>query len=134
MDDQFVSIGKAAKMLGMSIDGLRKWAQPPYGISVHHAAALVIGRCGGLKVRRENAPWHSPIATTWRKERRGILRGPGTTRAKMSVLVPLLPAGTPTVSVGIATGRKPPLSRQILSGRRVSSETRKTKRDYHRFF
>ena len=26
MDDQFVSIGKAAKMIGMSIDGLRKWA------------------------------------------------------------------------------------------------------------
>ncbi len=25
MDEQFVSIGKAAKMLGMSIDGLRKW-------------------------------------------------------------------------------------------------------------
>ncbi|MDA8194329.1 MAG: MerR family DNA-binding transcriptional regulator, partial [Thermaerobacter sp.] len=26
MDGQFVSIGNAAKMLGMSIDGLRKWA------------------------------------------------------------------------------------------------------------
>ena len=25
MDKQFVSIGMAAKMLGMSIDGLRKW-------------------------------------------------------------------------------------------------------------
>ena len=25
MDDQFVSIGKAAKMIGMSIEGLRKW-------------------------------------------------------------------------------------------------------------
>ncbi|PSR35104.1 MAG: IS607 family transposase, partial [Sulfobacillus benefaciens] len=25
MDEQFVSIGKAAKRLGMSIDGLRKW-------------------------------------------------------------------------------------------------------------
>ena len=25
MDEQFVSIGKAAKMLGMSIEGLRKW-------------------------------------------------------------------------------------------------------------
>ena len=25
MDEQFVSIGKTAKMLGMSIDGLRKW-------------------------------------------------------------------------------------------------------------
>ena len=25
MDEQFVSLGKAAKMLGMSIDGLRKW-------------------------------------------------------------------------------------------------------------
>ena len=25
MDEQFVSIGKAAKMLGMHIDGLRKW-------------------------------------------------------------------------------------------------------------
>ena len=30
--------------------------QPQYGISVHHAAALVIGRRGGLKVRRENVP------------------------------------------------------------------------------
>jgi len=29
---------------------------PQYGISVHHAAALVIGRRGGLKVRRENVP------------------------------------------------------------------------------
>ena len=27
-----------------------------YGISTHHAAALVIGRRGGLKVRRENVP------------------------------------------------------------------------------
>ena len=25
MDEQFVSIGKAAKMLGMSTEGLRKW-------------------------------------------------------------------------------------------------------------
>ena len=25
MDEQFVSIGKAAKMLGMSMEGLRKW-------------------------------------------------------------------------------------------------------------
>ena len=25
MDEQFVSIGKAAKKRGMSIDGLRKW-------------------------------------------------------------------------------------------------------------
>ena len=30
--------------------------QPQYGISVHHAAALVIGRRGGLKVWRENVP------------------------------------------------------------------------------
>ena len=30
--------------------------QPHYGISVHHAAALVIGRRGGLKVWRENVP------------------------------------------------------------------------------
>ncbi|MHB1610404.1 MAG: IS200/IS605 family accessory protein TnpB-related protein [Sulfobacillus sp.] len=30
--------------------------QPHYGISVHHAAALVIGRRGGLKVWRENIP------------------------------------------------------------------------------
>lgn len=27
-----------------------------YGIRVHHAAALVIGRRGGLKIRRENVP------------------------------------------------------------------------------
>ncbi len=25
MDDQFVNIGRAAKMFGMSIDGFRKW-------------------------------------------------------------------------------------------------------------
>ena len=25
MDEQFVSIGKAAEVLGMSIEGLRKW-------------------------------------------------------------------------------------------------------------
>ena len=30
--------------------------QPQYGISVHHAAALVIGRRGGLKMWRENVP------------------------------------------------------------------------------
>ncbi|PSR35195.1 MAG: hypothetical protein C7B46_01945 [Sulfobacillus benefaciens] len=30
--------------------------QPQYGMSVHHAAALVIGRRGGLKVWRENVP------------------------------------------------------------------------------
>jgi IS605 OrfB family transposase len=30
--------------------------QPQYGIRVHHAATLVIGRRGGLKVRRENIP------------------------------------------------------------------------------
>ena len=46
--------------------------QPQYGISVHHAAALVIGRRGGLKVWREKVPkalrvwmqargkWHDP--------------------------------------------------------------------------
>ncbi len=38
-----------------SIIGRFKY-QPQYGISVHHAAALVIGRRGGLKVRRENVP------------------------------------------------------------------------------
>ena len=30
--------------------------QPQYGISVHHGAALVIGRRGGLKIWRENVP------------------------------------------------------------------------------
>ena len=30
--------------------------QPQYGISVHHCAALVIGRRGGLKVWRERMP------------------------------------------------------------------------------
>ncbi len=38
-----------------SIIGRFKY-QPQYGISVHHAAALVIGRRGGLKVWRENVP------------------------------------------------------------------------------
>ena len=38
-----------------SIIGRFKY-QPQYGISVHHAAALVMGRRGGLKVRRENVP------------------------------------------------------------------------------
>ncbi|MHB1956790.1 MAG: IS200/IS605 family accessory protein TnpB-related protein [Sulfobacillus sp.] len=38
-----------------SIIGRFKY-QPQYGMSVHHAAALVIGRRGGLKVRRENVP------------------------------------------------------------------------------
>ena len=38
-----------------SLIGLVKY-QPHYGISVHHAAALVIGRRGGLKVWRENVP------------------------------------------------------------------------------
>ncbi len=38
-----------------SIIGRFKY-QPQYGISVHHAAALVISRRGGLKVRRENVP------------------------------------------------------------------------------
>jgi IS605 OrfB family transposase len=55
-----------------SIIGRLKY-QPQYGISVHHAAALVIGRRGGLKVWRENVPkplrewmqrrgkWNDPI-------------------------------------------------------------------------
>ncbi len=34
MDEQFVSIGKAAKMLGMSIDGLRKWEREGRSIPV----------------------------------------------------------------------------------------------------
>ena len=38
-----------------SIIGRFKY-QPQYGISVHRAAALVIGRRGGLKIRRENVP------------------------------------------------------------------------------
>jgi len=38
-----------------SIIGRFKY-QPQYGVSVHHAAALVIGRRGGLKIRRENVP------------------------------------------------------------------------------
>ncbi len=38
-----------------SIVGRFKY-HPQYGMSVHHAAALVIGCRGGLKVRRENVP------------------------------------------------------------------------------
>jgi IS605 OrfB family transposase len=38
-----------------SIIGRFKY-QPQYGMSGHHAAALVIGRRGGLKMRRENVP------------------------------------------------------------------------------
>ena len=34
MDEQFVSIGKAAKMLGMSIEGLRKWEREGRLISI----------------------------------------------------------------------------------------------------
>lgn len=50
--------------------------QPHYGISVHHAAAWVIGRRGGLKIRRENVPkalrhwmqaWHSWYVLSYRK-------------------------------------------------------------------
>lgn len=40
MDEQFVSIGEAAKMLGMSIDGLRQWEREGWLIPVrtmtHH--------------------------------------------------------------------------------------------------
>ncbi len=46
---------RKAKPAYTSIIGRLKY-QPQYGISVHHAAALVIGRRGGLKVWRENVP------------------------------------------------------------------------------
>ena len=46
---------RQAKPAYTSIIGRFKY-QPQYGISVHHAAALVIGRRGGLKVWRENVP------------------------------------------------------------------------------
>ena len=38
-----------------SVIGRLKY-QPQYGMSVHAAAALVIARRGGLKIRRENIP------------------------------------------------------------------------------
>jgi len=44
MDEQFVSIGMAAKMLGMSIDGLRKWERG--------------GRL--IPVRTVTSPWTTP--------------------------------------------------------------------------
>ena len=40
--------------------------QPQYGISVHQAAALVIGRRGGLKVHRENVP---KVLRRWMQDR-----------------------------------------------------------------
>ena len=46
---------RQAKPAYTSMIGRFKY-QPQYGISVHHAAALVIGRRGGLKVWRENVP------------------------------------------------------------------------------
>jgi predicted site-specific integrase-resolvase len=57
MDEQFVSIGKAAKMRGMSIDGLRKWEREGRLIPVRTVTSHRRYRVADLHtLMQENAP------------------------------------------------------------------------------
>ena len=48
MDEQFVSIGKAAKMLGMSTEGLRKWDREGRLILVRTPPIFLTNRISAL--------------------------------------------------------------------------------------
>ncbi len=62
---------------------------PQYGISVHRAAALVIGRRGGLKVRRENVPkvWRLWMQTQHQWNDASYRKNDWSTWARMKRLV-----------------------------------------------
>ena len=60
MDGQFVSIGNAAKMLGMSIDGLRKWASAGILLPVRTLSNQRRYRVADLRALMEEDP--SPAA------------------------------------------------------------------------